>query len=70
VVVGDGGDDQLVGAGRLPELLELVGDLRRDDLGDVERLGAPYRADCRLRLSSMVAKSSRPRSASVMTSAQ
>src|ERR1700722_20018382 len=29
MVVGDGGDDQLVGAGRLLELLELVGDLLR-----------------------------------------
>src|SRR5450756_1467258 len=35
VVMGDGGDDQLVGAGRVPELLELVGDLASgaDELG-------------------------------------
>ena len=35
VIVGDGGDDQLVGVGGVPELLELVGDLARgaDELG-------------------------------------
>jgi hypothetical protein len=35
MIVSDGGDDQLVGAGRVAQLLELVGHLprRADELG-------------------------------------
>ncbi len=50
MVVGDGGDDQLVGPGRVAETLQLVGDLRRvadelgvDAVGDQLTVGvAPY----------------------------
>ncbi len=51
VVVGDRGDDQLVGAGRLLELLKLVGHLARRacELGAARRSGRtppPWPARC------------------------